>query len=668
MLQIPESKIAVPALPVPFVPRPGLLGALGGDDPTDERVTLVCAPAGYGKTTLLAHWALAAGTGPGPAWVNLDSADDDPRRLQTGILAALTAHPAVPADGRLRELARTVRSGGYQAPPSFVAELVHAFDGLAVRVPLVLHDVHELAAPAALRELETIVAARPPGLRLVLSSRLDPPLSLGTLRSAGLLRQLRADRLRFSAEATGAVLGQQGLRLTPAQTRELHACTHGWPTGVRLAGTVLCAGTDPDAFLARFAGDSRPVADFLVGEVLGGLPDPDRKLLAAAAANVPLADEEHAGLERLGRTTGLVTLAHGPVPGYRVDPLVAAYLRTERVHRSRSTEGPHGRAAGSGQGEGVPVAALQRAIGGGDDALIGRWMLAYGALLRCEPAEARDVAAEALQQRGRARSPHLEFALRVVHGAALFDAGARHRGLQEMQQARTDLGTVALAREQAAALAVLEHRAALTLGRPDVARAVSEWLSQRSGAGGEVLLMRAWAALWTGRDQVARSAVRPLLDGSVAGLLPHTLVEALLVETAAGVTAGEIHGARRALRSALSLGAPLDVVRPFAMAEPPARALLGHHLGRDRTYEPFVARALAAGRGAHRPRTTPLTDTELSMIKLLPSPLSIGQIAVELDIGGSEVAHGMLRTVYRKLGASSRRTAVTAAFERRLLR
>jgi LuxR family maltose regulon positive regulatory protein len=217
-------------------------------------------------------------------------------------------------------------------------------------------------------------------------------------------------------------------------------------------------------------------------------------------------------------------------------------------------------------------------------------------------------------------------------------------------------------------LVVLEHRAALALGRPDVARTVVDWLSQRGGAEGEVLLMRAWAALWTGRDQAARAAVRPLLDGSVTGLLPHTLVEALLVETTAGVTAGEVRGARRSLRTALSLGTALDVVRPFAMAEPPARALLVHHLGRDRTDEPFVTRALAAGRGAHPEHPTPLTDTELSMIELLPSSLSVEQIAVELDIAGSEDAHGMLRTVYRKLGVSSRRTAVTAAFERRLLR
>jgi LuxR family transcriptional regulator, maltose regulon positive regulatory protein len=181
MLQIPESKIAVPALPDPFVPRRELLAALVGDDPADERVTLVCAPGGYGKTALLAHWALAAGTaGPGLAWVNLDRGDNDPRRLWTGVLAALTAHPAVPRDGPLHELARAAASVEDSAGPTFVADLRDALDALPQRIPLILHDVHELAARAVLRGLRTIVAARPLGLRLVLSSRLDPPLSLGT--------------------------------------------------------------------------------------------------------------------------------------------------------------------------------------------------------------------------------------------------------------------------------------------------------------------------------------------------------------------------------------------------------------------------------------------------------------------------------------------------------
>jgi len=240
--------------------------------------------------------------------------------------------------------------------------------------------------------------------------------------------------------------------------------------------------------------------------------------------------------------------------------------------------------------------------------------------------------------------------------------------LQEMQQARRDLGAASLTGEQAAALAVLEHRAALALGRPDAARAVVDWLAARSGPRGEVLLMRAWADLSAGRDDAARSAVGALLDGSVPALLPHTVVEALLVEATARVTGGEVHRARHALGTALSLGAPLDVVRPFAMAEPPARALLGHQLGRGRTGESFASRALAAGRSAHRRRTGPLSDTELAMIKLLPSPLSVEQIAAELGIRNTEEARGMIRTIYHKLGASSRRTAVSTAFERNLLR
>jgi LuxR family transcriptional regulator, maltose regulon positive regulatory protein len=509
---------------------------------------------------------------------------------------------------------------------------------------------------------------------------------------------------------------------------------------VRLAGAVVCAGADPDAFLARFAADSRPVADFLVGEVLGSLPDGDRELLSAAAADDPLADGTAArdGLERLARTTGLLTPMHNPIHGYRVDPLVAAHLRMERGRRPRSTAGPRGREASSGQGEDDPVAALQHAVRGGDDALIvesvhrfagtllvtgehdvlgralsrlhemsapddpwlalcsalthieagdpaatradldrarrlwpaepeprlvllrslaelfsaaaaadltaapprfdgaygerdapewaalalastggsgmlvgadrgaataaldqalslarghgftylemqclallggvkgmggdyrgmaaaargsvavathrgwdgslwstaGRRMSAYAAPQRSEPIEARDIAAQALRHVGTARKARMTLALRVLHGAALFDCGSRHRVLQEMQEARTDLGAVSLPSEQAAILAVLEHRAALALGCPDLASVVAGWLAERSEAAGELLLMRAWEALSTSHDEAARSAVRPLLDGSVTGLLPHTVVEALLVETTAGVTAGEVH-------------------------------------------------------------------------------------------------------------------------------
>jgi LuxR family maltose regulon positive regulatory protein len=873
MLPIPKSKTAVPALAEPFVPRPRLLAALGGHD---DRVSLICAPRGYGKTTLLAHWAaVTGGAGTGVAWVNLDRCDDDPRRLWTGVLAALTAHPEIPPGNPVHELGRAAASGLGSAGPAFVADLLDALDGLPVRVPLILHDVHELVGPAARQSLETIVAARPAGLRIILSSRLDPPLSLGTLRSEGRLHEIRVDQLRFSPDEADALLHRRGLHLTTNQSREVHALTRGWAAGLRLVGTILCDPCDTDAFLARSATDPRPVADFLVGEVLASLPDRDREVLEAASTEDPLAaglvealvggNDARPVLDRLARDTGLVTPVRESADRYRMDPLVAAHLRAGRRHRPQSTADLHGRAARWRAGQDDAAAAVQHAAQAGDDALLiefvhrfagrllvtgkhdvlrhalsqlreesasddpwpalcsacvhieagdpaatqadldrvdrlwpaepeaplvvlrsvtelfvaaaasdltaaptrlsggrrdddapewaalalvsvggagllvdgdreaaraalqealaltrhygfsylemqclallggvagiagdyramtmaaeeavavaitggwdeslwsttSRWMLAYAALLRSEPLEARDIAARALRGRGPVRQARLGFALRAVHGAALFDSGSRHRGLQEMQQARTDLGPVSLTSEQAAALAVLEHRAALALNRPAAARAVADWLADRGGPRGEVLLMRAWAELSVGRDYAARSAVGPLLDGSVPAVLPHTVLEALLVEATARVTGGEVYRARHALRTALSLGAPLDVVRPFAMAEPPARALLGHLRGGSRTAEPLAARALAAGASAHPRRTTRLTEAELAVVKLLPSPLSVEQITVELGIGSTEEAHGMIRTIYRKLGASSRRTAVAAASERNLLR
>jgi LuxR family maltose regulon positive regulatory protein len=294
-----------------------------------------------------------------------------------------------------------------------------------------------------------------------------------------------------------------------------------------------------------------------------------------------------------------------------------------------------------------------------------RWMLAYSALMRAEPVEACRYASEGQRRGGTALRPRLVFALRAVRGAALFDAGRRHVGLQRMQQARADLGAVPLSAEQAASLAVLEHHAAVVLGRPGDARAVVDWLSDRVGMAGEVLLMRAWAELSAGRGQAARANVEPILAGTVPSVLPHTRVEALLVEASVHVTGGQVRIARDTLRAALSSGASLDVVRPFALAEAEARELLGSHIAHSTSTEPFTVRALAATR-RHARRPARLGAAERRVIALLSSPLSVEQIAGELAIPIAE-AQARMRMIYRKLGVSSRRNAVTAASERGLL-
>jgi LuxR family maltose regulon positive regulatory protein len=295
-----------------------------------------------------------------------------------------------------------------------------------------------------------------------------------------------------------------------------------------------------------------------------------------------------------------------------------------------------------------------------------RWMRAYGALLRSEPIEAYRLAREALRVDGSALRPRYVIGLRAVQGAAMFDCGQWRRGLQEMQRARADLGEVRLSQEQASFLAVLEHRAAVTLGRSQAAHDVVVWLAQRIGVRGEVLVMRAWAEQAAGRDRAAIGLVEPVLDGTVTPVLPHTVVEALLLETSASVRGGDVRTARRALREALFSGASLGIVRPFAMTTGQARELLAEHLGRADAADPFAIRALAV---VHRPgtRAARLDAVELELLVRLPSALSVNQIARELRIPPTE-ASTRIHAIYRKLGVSSRRTAVSAAQEAGLLR
>ncbi|TQM44915.1 LuxR family maltose regulon positive regulatory protein [Pseudonocardia cypriaca] len=870
MVRIVDVSRSVPGLPEPFVPRPRLLAAL--DDAGGDRTVLVCAPAGFGKTSLLAHWTRSAeAAGTAVAWADVHRSDDDPSRFWVTVLNAVRACRVVPADSRLHELCRLAPSSW--ATSGFVTDVIRAVEALPARITLVLHDVHELVAPATLKGLESLLLARSARLRLLVCSRSDPPLSLGQLRSAGRLREIRADQLRFTVDEAGALLRRSGLRLTPSQVSEVHGGTRGWPEGMRLGGAALRGGADPQEFLQRLTTNTRPMAAFLVGELVATLPKADRKALSAISIGGPVPAElaavltgrPDAGplLDRLARETGLVVPVRAPAAPFSIRPLVAALLRGEDSMRTEEHSELHARAARWWMAHGDPVAATAQAIRAADDRLLvelvhrcaaallvtgyhlelrralsavgervvagdpwltlcsallriesgdatgaeadlrragelfpaepdsrlavlrsiaqlfdlassadltadpqplgeerrgfdapewnalalvsvggrallahaapvaasaaledaleltrrhgfrylemqclallagvagvagdyramtaaangalrvaatrgwdrspwsatARWMLAYSALMRAQPAEARRYASEGLRRGGTALRPRLVSALRAVHGAALFDSGRRHEGLQQMQQARTDLGGVPLSAEQAAVLAVLEHHAAVVLDRPVDARTVVDWLSDRIGRPGEVLLMQAWEKLSVGRSNAARADVEPILAGAVPSVLPHTLVEALLVAVSVDVSGGQVHTARNALRAALSSGASLEVVRPFALAEAEARELLGSHVTHSGSTEPFAVRALAAGRSHERP-TADLDAAERQVIALLSSPLSVEQIADELDIPIDE-AQARLRMIYRKLGVSSRRTAVTAASERGIRR
>jgi LuxR family maltose regulon positive regulatory protein len=292
-------------------------------------------------------------------------------------------------------------------------------------------------------------------------------------------------------------------------------------------------------------------------------------------------------------------------------------------------------------------------------------VLGYADLLGGDPSGARRWAATALDVDRDGLPPETQYALRVVHGAARADEGDRAGGAAEMQAARTSGGGRLWPPAVPAALALLEHRVVLLHGNLAAAAEVVAWLERRVGRVAELSLMEALADLAAGRSEAARAAVEPVLSGSLPVLLPHTIIEALLVDAEVALSAEDGPAATAALDRALRLAQPLGIVRPFVLAGHRTRSLVA---GRPaaRGPGPFATRLAAARRTVHADAAAPLSEREIAVLTLLPSLLSAGEIATELTVSVNTVK-SHIRSIYTKLGASSRREAVQRAQERGLL-
>lgn len=365
--RIPRIKITVPAVPPGFVVRPRLLSVL--DQAHEVMAVLVCAPAGSGKTLLLADWARGR---DGVAWVSLDSDDNDDRRFWSAVLGALEACETVPPGNAVRTLAvprHPSRDLG------FLATVVSAIEEVPGTVWLVLDDLHELTDPEPLHGLETLVRHQPAGLRLVLASRHNPPLPLARLRLADQLVEIRAGDLRFSPDEARALLASGGVELLPEQARQLLEQTEGWAAGLRLAAVSLSEAADPGRFLAEFAENDRSVADYLIDEVLSRLPDELRAFLRTISVSDEVCAELAEALSgRTGAATMLDTLERKtsllaragpegpPDRWYRVHALVRSVLLAEMTrtdpHRAAAL---HAKAAGWFAAHDRPVRALAHA-------------------------------------------------------------------------------------------------------------------------------------------------------------------------------------------------------------------------------------------------------------------------------------------------------------------
>src|SRR6266511_1605573 len=268
------TKLYVPGTQPGFVARPLLIERL--DEGLARGLLLVCAPAGFGKTSLLADWARRSGLPV--AWLSLDEGDNEPARFWRHVVAALDrARPGI-----AEQVAPLL---GPPAPASFEGLVTALINQLATQpdggeVVLVLDDYHLIDAPPVHASLGFLLEHLPPGLHLVLTSRVDPPFGLARLRARGQLAELRDADLRFTPEEAADLLhGAVGPDLPEAAVAALAARTEGWVAGLQLAGLSLRGQPDVAAFVASFSGSHRFVLDYLAEEVLERQPEPVRGFL-----------------------------------------------------------------------------------------------------------------------------------------------------------------------------------------------------------------------------------------------------------------------------------------------------------------------------------------------------------------------------------------------------
>jgi LuxR family transcriptional regulator, maltose regulon positive regulatory protein len=376
-----ETKLTRPPVRAEYVARNALIELLR--EGTARSLTVVTAPPGFGKTTLLAAWA--GGEATRTAWLSLDEDDNDPARFLVHAVAALrTIEPEIGT----RALAAQGTPGAGLVDvvlPLLLNELV----ALEQEVVLVLDDYHLITAVEIHEAIAALVERMPSSLRLVLATREDPPLPLGRLRARGQLTELRAGNLRFSDEEANSFLNQTlNLDLSSEDVGRLQARTEGWPAALYLAALSVRGRPDASERIEAFAGDDRHVVDYLTEEVLARQPPELRAFLLRTSILTrlcgPLCDAvtetegSAAVLAELERVNLLLIPLDGRREWYRYHQLFAELLQHE-LTRSHAEEVPllHQRASGWYRDAGLIVEAANHATAAGDvDAaveLVGRY-------------------------------------------------------------------------------------------------------------------------------------------------------------------------------------------------------------------------------------------------------------------------------------------------------
>ena len=501
--------------------RKGLLQLL--DRAVTKRLTVISAPPGSGKTSLLRAWADHSAKLRRVVFVSVERGQRDDQRFWCAVLDAIRG----PAPSTAAE-APVAAPDVDQVIDSVLSEIT----GHAEPVVLIIDDLHELRSTDAITQLEYVLAHLPGNARLVLSSRRDPPIRLHQLRLADALAEIRAGDLRFTEDETRELLASSTISLSDAGVAALHQRTEGWAAGLRLAVISLSGHPEPERFVAEFSGTDRAVGEYLMAEMLERQPSEVQRMLLRTSLvdrmNGELADllADRSGSEQmllaLEEANAFVVSLDAARTWFRYHHLLADFLRLE-LRRTSAGElaDLHRRAARWFADRGDVVEAVRHLVAAGDwpDAarLVAdnsfKWVLdgqvgTIHAVLQAFPDGASvdhpDLAlahAAAELNQGRTQEAAAQLALAESHLPSA--APARRRLMVAIASLR-----LALARRSGQFSEVVEQVKMLDASMAD---ASSEPLAMGSELRGVALLNLGIVETWTGR---LIEAERHLSDGA----------------------------------------------------------------------------------------------------------------------------------------------------------
>jgi LuxR family transcriptional regulator, maltose regulon positive regulatory protein len=594
-----ESKITVPDVPGFAVQRPRISELLAGGTRWNP-LTIVTGPPGTGKTMALTLWA-AAESRP-VAWVALDRYDNRPKSFWSYVVAALRRSGAVipeslPADARKQATDHV-----------FLLWLASALAGQDRPVILVLDDFHVLTDPEVLKGLDFVLRNVGPGLRVVVSSRADPPLRLYRYRLAGELAEIRASDLAFNIAEAGLLLAQHRGKISSDSLECLTRRTEGWAAGLRLAAISMDTHPDPDQFVKELITEDSALTGYLVEEVLNSQPPEVQEVLlttsileqvSSETASELVGTEQAAGfLPALARTNTFVQ----PIGSgwYRYHPLFAEVLRLKlRLKYPERMPDLHRRAARLYEQNGSLTLAVRHAARAGDWQLAARVVIDGLAITEImEPQRGQALAGEFLTMPDSEvwdePQPYL------VSAAASLARGERETCVAALTTAEAILARLPAEQEIPGRLAAAMLRLAVSRQAGDLPAVVAsgcraealasvipgEMLARHPAIRAGRLVARGVVELWSGHLD---EAVRVLISGAAAASAPgteHEQAECLgYLALAESLRGGLYRAAELAARAAVpaTVGQPYPPVKRPNPAAAVAMALV--HLERNEIRE-----------------------------------------------------------------------------------